>query len=39
MDWIDLAQDRGQVTVTCKSGNEPSFCIKCGKFLGQLITG
>jgi len=33
MDWIELAQDRGQVAGTCEGGNEPSGCIKCGEFL------
>jgi len=33
MDWIDLAQDRGQVTGTFKGGNEPSGSIKRGEFL------
>ena len=34
MDWINLAQDKGQVAGTCKCGNEPSGSIKCGKFSG-----
>jgi len=33
MDWIDLAQDRGQVEGTCKRDNEPSGSIKCVEFL------
>ena len=34
MDWIDLAQDRGQVGGgTCKRGNEPSGSLKCVEFL------
>jgi hypothetical protein len=32
-DWIELAQDRGQVAGTCESGNELSGSIKCGEFL------
>jgi hypothetical protein len=24
MDWIDLAQDKAQVTGSCEHGNEPS---------------
>jgi len=27
------------VAVTCECGNEPHGSIKCGEFLGQLITG
>ena len=30
---------QGQVTGTCKGGNEPSGSIKCGEFLDQLRTG
>ena len=33
MDWIELAQDKGQVAGTCKCGSEPSGSIKCGEFL------
>jgi len=33
MDWIDLAQDRGQVTGTCECGNELSASINCSEFL------
>jgi hypothetical protein len=33
MDWIELAQDRGQVAGTCECGNEPSGSIKWGEFL------
>jgi len=33
MDWIELAEDRGQVAGTCECGNEPSGSIKCGEFL------
>ena len=33
MDWIDLAQERGQVADSCERGNKPSGSIKCGKFL------
>jgi len=34
VDWIHLAQDRGQWQ-TCEQGNEPSGPIKCGEFLDQ----
>jgi hypothetical protein len=33
MDWIGLAQDRGQVAGNFECGNEPSGSIKCGEFL------
>jgi len=33
VDWIELAQDRGQVADACECGNEPSGSIKCGEFL------
>ena len=33
MDWIELAQDRGQVAGTCESDDEPAGSIKCGEFL------
>jgi hypothetical protein len=33
MDWISMAQDRGQVADTCECGNEPSSSVKCGEFL------
>ena len=33
VNWIELAQDRGQVAGTCDCGNEPSGSIKCGEFL------
>jgi hypothetical protein len=36
MDWIELAQARGQVAGCCEYGNEPSGSIKCGKFLDSL---
>jgi len=39
MDWIELAQERGQVAGTYECGNEPSGSIKCGEFLGLLRTG
>jgi hypothetical protein len=32
MDWIDLAQDRGQVAGAYECGNEPSGSTKCGEF-------
>jgi hypothetical protein len=33
MDWMDLAQDRGQVVDIYERGNETSGSIKCGEFL------
>ena len=33
MDWIELAQDRGQLAGTCECGNELWGAIKCGEFL------
>jgi len=33
VDWIDLTQDREKVAGCCECGNEPSGCIKSGKFL------
>jgi len=33
MDWIGLAQDRGQAADACECGNEPSGSVKCGEFL------
>jgi hypothetical protein len=33
MDWIELAQDKGQVAGSFECGNEPSGSIKCGEFL------
>jgi hypothetical protein len=39
MDWIELAQDGGQVAGTCECGNEPSGPITCGEFLDYLQTG
>ena len=33
MDWIELAQDIGQVVGTCECSYEPSGSIKCGEFL------
>ena len=33
MDWIELAQDRGQVAGTCEYGNESSGSIKSREFL------
>jgi len=38
MDWIFLAQD-GDMTGTCKCGNETSGFIKGGEFLDSLRTG
>jgi hypothetical protein len=39
MDWMELAQERGQAVGTCECGNEPSGSIKCENFLDQLQTG
>jgi len=39
MDWIELAEDMGQVTGTCEYGNEPSGSMKCGEFLDWLKAG
>jgi hypothetical protein len=36
MEWIDLAQDGGQVAGSCKHGNEPLGSIKYGEFLDLL---
>jgi hypothetical protein len=33
MDWIDLAQDRGQVPGACKCDHKPSASINTGNFL------
>jgi hypothetical protein len=33
MDWIELAQDRGNWRDACECGNEPSGSIKFGEFL------
>jgi len=33
MNWIDLAQEWGQVAGTCKRGNEPSGSIRLGEFI------
>ena len=33
MDWIELAQGRGQLVGTCECGYEPSGSIKCVEFL------
>ena len=38
MDWIDLAQDRGQVAGCCKCGNDSLGFLKCGEFL-DLVSG
>jgi hypothetical protein len=38
MDWIELAQDRGQVAGTCECGNEHLFSIKCGELLDWMET-
>ena len=33
IEWIELAQDIGQVAGTYERGNEPSGSIKCGEIL------
>jgi hypothetical protein len=33
VDWIDLAQDKGQLAGCCECGIEFSDVIKCGEFL------
>jgi hypothetical protein len=35
VDWIHLAQDRGQWGGGCEHGNEPSGSIKGGEFLDR----
>jgi hypothetical protein len=32
-DWIELAQDKGQVACACECDDEPSGSIKCREFL------
>ena len=32
-DWMELAQEKGQVAGACEYGNELSGSIKCGEFL------
>ena len=39
MDWIDLAQDRGQVADPCECGDELSDSIKHGELLDNARTG
>ena len=36
VEWIDVAQDRGQVAGCCEDGYEPSGSIKCGDFPNQV---
>jgi hypothetical protein len=36
IDWIALAQNRGQVENSCKCGNETSGSIKCTEVLQWL---
>ena len=36
MDWIELAQDGGQVAESCECGNETSVSMKCWEFLDRL---
>jgi len=33
MDWIDLAQERGQVAGCCECGNDYLGFLKCGEHL------
>ena len=33
MNWMELAQDNGQVAGTCECGNKPSGSVKCGEFV------
>jgi len=33
MDWVHLAQERGQVSCSYEHGPEPSGTIRCGEFL------
>jgi hypothetical protein len=35
---VGSGSGQGQVTGTCKGGNEPLGFIKCGEFLDQLRT-
>jgi hypothetical protein len=35
-DWVDLAQDRGQMADSCECGNEASGSIKCREFLEHM---
>jgi len=37
-EWIDLAQERGQVARDFEYGNELSGFIKCGEYLDWLRT-
>jgi hypothetical protein len=32
MNWIDLAQEGGQMAGSCDCGNERKSPIKCGKY-------
>jgi hypothetical protein len=36
VDWIGLAQDRGQVESSCECGDEPSGSMKCWKTIVWL---
>ena len=38
LDRIDLAQDKGEIAVSCECMNEPSGSIKCREFLENLRT-
>jgi len=33
-DWMELAQDKGQMAGTCEYGNKLSGSMQYGKFLG-----
>jgi hypothetical protein len=35
VDWIDLAEDRGQVVGRCEGDDEILGSLKCGEFLDQ----
>jgi hypothetical protein len=36
VDWIGLAQDRGQVESSCECGDEPSGPVKCWETIEWL---
>jgi hypothetical protein len=35
VEWLDQAQDRGQIVVRCESDDELLGALKCGEFLDQ----
>ena len=37
-DWMELAQDKGQVAGTCEYGDEPSGSKNAGNFLTSCRT-